>query len=149
MDKNAPFPAMAASSTAIASGSHAPTGSSAAAGTAPVSTTTGELYEHDTRASHEDEYRGLISPSVSEGNVQLHAKGLHHGHDEDLEADASGFTADGDDGDNEDGAGVPFPSQQDPAKPLRPKHYRKKRAQRGIHKWFNRNIGVSPVLSRH
>ena len=51
------------------------------------------------------------------------------------------------DGDEEGGeAGVvPFPKQKDPAKPLRPKHYRQKKAQRNVKRWFDRNHGLMLV----
>lgn len=46
---------------------------------------------------------------------------------------------------------VPFPAQTDPSKPLRPKHYRKKRTQHHVTRWFYRSegyllVGVAQVF---
>lgn len=42
--------------------------------------------------------------------------------------------------------GIPFPTQDDPAKPLRPKRYRQKRTQHHITRWFLRSEGYLLVV---
>ncbi len=93
----------------------------------------------------DDERRGLMS-DVDDGRRTRPRPGAdsskrpQRGDDEEDEDEDAEEDSEGDE--ESTPAGVPFPSQRDPRKPLRPKNYRKKKAQRGVRKWWSRNEGL-------